>query len=82
VQVQSLKKKDLKDHFLKNFPDGEDFRKAFGKHLSKPAFDIPIKYFIYNKKNGETTINKLLKDLKCALIVNVASKCGHTAKHY
>jgi len=27
-------------------------------------------------------VNKLLKDLKCALIVNVASKCGHTAKHY
>jgi glutathione peroxidase len=27
-------------------------------------------------------LNKLLKDLKCALIVNVASKCGHTSKHY
>ena len=57
MQVQSLKKKDLKDHFLKNFPDGEDFRKAFGKHLSKPAFDIPVKYYIYNKKKGEATIN-------------------------
>ena len=50
-------------------------------HSSKPAFDIPVKYFTSNKK-AETTVNKLLKELKCALIVNVASKCGHTAKHY
>ena len=26
----------------------EDFRKAFEKHFSKPAFDIPVKYYAHD----------------------------------
>ena len=51
--------------------------------MSKHPFDIPVKVYRPNeKKPQKTTLNTLLQPLKCALIVNVASRCGHTKKHY
>ena len=42
-------------------------------HKDKAAFDIPIKMYRHDFKEVKiTTINQELKDLKCALIVNIA----------
>ena len=63
--------------------DQKEYLKAFEKHKDKKPFDVPVK-MIKNEqsKPSTTTINKELKNFKCVLIVNVASQCGHTSKHY
>lgn len=63
--------------------DQQLYLKAFEKHKDKNPFDIPVKIIRHDEsKPSNTTINKEIKKLKCALIVNVASNCGHTSKHY
>ena len=61
--------------------DPSNYLESFkGKDASKP-FEIPVKHTL-NGKTSKTTLNKYLKGAKCAIVVNVASKCGHTPKHY
>lgn len=63
--------------------DQKEYLKAFEKHKDKKPFDVPVKMTKHGQeKPSSTTINKELKNLKCIMIVNVASKCGHTSKHY
>jgi len=56
--------------------------KTESKDTSSQHFlDVPISTF-HNDTETKTTLRAELKKVKVALIVNVASKCGHTKRHY
>lgn len=68
----------------RNAAEKEAIMKAIAKHGDKDPFDMPIKQYFADadKKPKSTTLNKVMKGLKLALIVNTASGCGHTKKHF
>ena len=45
------------------------------------CWDMPIKVY-HNSMETPTTFRDQMSGKKCALVVNVASQCGHTGKHY
>ena len=76
-------KKEKKEAKPMSEEDQNEYLKAFEKHKEKKPFDVPVKMTKHDQaKPSSTTINKELKNCKCILIVNVASQCGHTSKHY
>lgn len=63
----------------------QKYKAVWEKHYPekvKDAFDVPIKQLLEEGKTKTTTFNKVIKTLKCALVVNTASKCGHTKRHF
>ena len=60
---------------------GEDLLFGHVETKDTHCWDVPLKMYM-NGSEMETTLREQMNGLKCALIVNVASKCGHTKRHY
>ena len=52
------------------------------KYTDLDPFDVPIKLLMPEGKTKATTFAKAMKGLKAALVVNTASKCGNTKRHF
>ena len=60
----------------------EEFRDVFLPHLDKHVLDIPMTLYLPVPDTTVSTLRKQLKGYVCIMIVNVASMCGHTKRHY
>ena len=76
-------KDETKKSKVDNSKSLNPYLKVIEKHKDKAPFDVPIKMYKHDlKKAKNTTLNEEFKDLKCALIVNIASKDGTSKKHF